>query len=253
MAGNQIKAEKRSVIGKQVKGLRREGKVPAVVYGAGLEPTAIELRSREAERALARVSGATLMDLELDGVTHKVLVREIQRHSIRRDLRHVDFLKVAMDQVIRAEVPIELLGEAPAVKTLGGVLVTGVQAIEVEALPADLPDRVTVSIEGLEKIDDKISVGDLAIGKGVRILTPAEDVVARVIYQVAEVLEEPTEAVAVAAEPEVIARKKEEEGEEGEEGAEKEKPTKEKEKEKPTKEKPTKEKPKERGKGGRGE
>ena len=256
MAGIQIKAEKRNVIGKQVKGLRREGKVPAVVYGAGLQPTAIELHSREAERALARASGATLLDLELEGVTHKVLVREIQRHSIRRDLRHVDFLKVAMDQLIRAEVPIELLGEAPAVKTLGGVLVTGVQAIEVEALPADLPDRVTVSIEGLEKIDDKISVGNLTLGKGVRVLTSAEDVVARVIYQVAEVLEEPKEAVAVAEEPEVIARKKEEEGEE-EEGAEKgtEKPTKEKEKEKPTKEKekPTKEKPKERGKGGRGE
>jgi large subunit ribosomal protein L25 len=249
MAGNQIKAEKRNVIGKQVKGLRREGKVPAVVYGAGLQPTAIELHAREAERALARASGATLLDLELDGVTHKVLVREIQRHSIRRDLRHVDFLKVAMDQLIRAEVPIELLGEAPAVKTLGGVLVTGVQAIEVEALPADLPDRVTVSIEGLGKIDDKVSVGDLALGKGVRILTPAEDVVARVIYQVAEVLEEPKEAVAVAAEPEVISRKVEEEGEEGEEGAEKEKP-KEKEKEK---EKPTKEKPKERGRGGKGE
>jgi large subunit ribosomal protein L25 len=243
MAGNQIKAENRNVIGKQVKGLRREGKVPAVVYGAGMQPTAIELQSREAERALARATGATLLDLELDGVTHKVLVREIQRHSIRRDLRHVDFLKVAMDQLIRAEVPIELLGEAPAVKTLGGVLVTVVQAIEVEALPADLPDRVTVSIEGLEKIDDRINVGDLKLSKGVRVLTSAEEVVARVIYQVAEVLEEPKEAVAVAVEPEVIARKKEEEGEE-EEGAEK---PKEKEKEKP------KEKPKEKGKGGRPE
>jgi large subunit ribosomal protein L25 len=243
MAGIQIKAEKRNVIGKQVKGLRREGKVPAVVYGAGMQPTAIELQSREAERALARATGATLLDLELDGVTHKVLVREIQRHSIRRDLRHVDFLKVAMDQLIRAEVPIELLGEAPAVKTLGGVLVTVVQAIEVEALPADLPDRVTVSIEGLEKIDDRINVGDLKLSKGVRVLTSAEEVVARVIYQVAEVLEEPKEAVAVAVEPEVIARKKEEEGEE-EEGAEK---PKEKEKEKP------KEKPKEKGKGGRSE
>jgi large subunit ribosomal protein L25 len=231
MAGSQIRAMKRNVIGKQVKGLRREGKVPAIVYGAGMEPTAIELQAREAERALARASGATLLDLDLDGTLHKVLVREIQRHSIRRDIRHVDFLKVAMDQVIRAEVPIELLGEAPAVKTLGGVLVTGVQAIEVEALPADLPDRVTVSIESLAKVDDTINVGDLNLGQGVRVLTPGEDVVARVIYQAAEVLEEPKEAVAVAEEPEVISRKKEEEGEE-EEGAEKEK-EKDKEKEKP--------------------
>jgi len=106
-----------------------------------------------------------------------------------------------------------LTGEARAVKTLGGVLVTSVQAIVVEALPADLPDRVLVSIEGLEKIDDKITVGDLTLGKGVRILTSADDVVARVIYQVAEVVEEVKEVVAVVAEPEVIARKKDEDEE----------------------------------------
>ena len=213
MAEAQIKAETRKVIGKQVKRLRREGRVPAVIYGAGLEPTAIELMAREAEKALARATGATLFDLELDGVTHKVLVREVQRHSIRRNVRHVDFLKVAMDQLIRAEVPLELTGEAPAVKTLGGVLVTAVQAIVVEALPADLPDRILVSIEGLEKIDDKITVGNLTLGEGVRILTSADDVVARVIYQVAEVVEEVKEVVAVVAEPEVIARKKDEDEE----------------------------------------
>jgi large subunit ribosomal protein L25 len=216
MAANQIKAETRKVIGKQVKALRRAGQVPAVVYGAGLQPTPIELKAREAEKALARATGATLFDLELDGVTHKVLVREIQRHSIRRNVRHVDFLKVAMDQLIRAEVPLELTGEAPAVKTLGGVLVTVVQAIVVEALPADLPDRITVNIDGLEKIDDKIIVGNLTLGEGVRILTAAEDVIARVIYQVAEVVEEVKEVVAVVAEPEVIARKKDEEEEDEE-------------------------------------
>ena len=217
MAVHQIKAEARAVIGKQVKALRRAGLVPAVIYGAGLEPIAIELKSREAERALARATGATLFDLELGGETHKVLVREVQRHSIRRDLRHVDFLKVAMDQLIRAVVPIELSGEAPAVKTLGGVLVSGVQSIEVEALPADLPDRVTISIDVLAKIDDKVTVADLALGKGVRVLTSADDVVARVIYQAIEVIEEPVkEAVAVAAEPEVIVRKKEDEEEDEE-------------------------------------
>ena len=217
MAVQHIQAESRKVTGKQVKALRRAGLVPAVVYGAGLTPTAIELKARDAEKALVRATGATLFDLELGGETHKVLVREVQRGSIRRDLRHVDFLKVAMDQLIRAEVPIELTGEAPAVKTLGGVLVTGVQAIEVEALPADLPDRVSISIDTLEKIDDKITVADLALGQGVKVLTPAEDVVARVIYQAVEVVEEPVkETVAVAAEPEVISRKKEEE-EEGEE------------------------------------
>jgi large subunit ribosomal protein L25 len=217
MAVQHIQAEPRKVTGKQVRALRRAGLVPAVIYGAGLTPTAIELKARDAEKALVRATGATLFDLELAGETHKVLVREVQRSSIRRDLRHVDFLKVAMDQLIRAVVPIELLGEAPAVKTLGGVLVTSVQAIEVEALPADLPDRISISIETLEKIDDKITVADLPLGKGVKVLTSAEDVVARVIYQAVEVVEEVVkEAVAVTAEPEVIARKKEEDEEDEE-------------------------------------
>lgn len=215
MAVQQIQAEPRKVTGKQVKALRRAGLIPAVIYGAGLTPMAIELKARDAEKALVRATGATLFDLALGGETHKVLVREVQRGSIRRDLRHVDFLKVAMDQLIRAVVPIELLGEAPAVKTLGGVLVTSVQAIEVEALPADLPDRISISIETLEKIDDKITVADLPLGKGVKVLTSPEDVVARVIYQAVEVVEEVVkEAVAVTAEPEVIARKKEEDEEE---------------------------------------
>lgn len=217
MAVQQIQAEPRKVTGKQVKALRRAGLVPAVIYGAGLTPVAVELKARDAEKALVRATGATLFDLELGGETHKVLVREVQRGSIRRDLRHVDFLKVAMDRLIRAVVPIELLGEAPAVKTLGGVLVTSVQAIEVEALPADLPDRISISIETLEKIDDKITVADLPLGKGVKVLTSAEDVVARVIYQAVEVVEEVVkEAVAVTAEPEVIARKKEEDEEDEE-------------------------------------
>jgi large subunit ribosomal protein L25 len=215
MAVQQIQAEPRKVTGKQVKALRRAGLIPAVIYGAGLTPMAIELKARDAEKALVRATGATLFDLALGGETHKVLVREVQRGSIRRDLRHVDFLKVAMDQLIRAVVPIELMGEAPAVKTLGGVLVTSVQAIEVEALPADLPDRISISIETLEKIDDKITVADLPLGKGVKVLTSPEDVVARVIYQAVEVVEEVVkEAVAVTAEPEVIARKKEEDEEE---------------------------------------
>jgi hypothetical protein len=92
-----------------------------------------------------------------------------------------------------------------------------VQSSEVEALPADLPVRVTISIDVLAKIDDKVTVADLALGKGVRVLTSADDVVARVIYQAIEVIEEPVkEAVAVAAEPEVIVRKKEDEEEDEE-------------------------------------
>ncbi len=218
MSENVLKASPRTVVGKQVRALRRQGLVPAVLYGAGTEPRPLQMALRETTRALAHTSGATLFDLTVDGETHKVLVRETQRHTIRGELQHIDFLKVAMDQVIRTEVPIELVGEAPAVRTLGGILVTGVSEIEVEALPADLPDRIKVDLEVLAKIDDSLTVGDLFLGKGVKVLTPPDEQIAHVIFQAAEVVEEEVkEAVVAEAEPEVITRGKKEEEEAGEE------------------------------------
>jgi len=213
MGSELLSASLRSVIGKQVKALRRQGRLPAVLYGAGTEPLSIELESRAASKILDRASGSTLLQLQLEGQEHMVLVREIQRDVIRRNVMHVDFLKVAMDVRITAEVPIELVGRAPAVDELGGVLVTGINSIEVEALPADLRDRVTVDLGSLVKIDDSISAGDLFLGEGVELLTDPAELVARVIYQVEEVLEEVVEpeVVPVAAEPELVERGRREE------------------------------------------
>ena len=207
----ELKANLRQVRGKQVKALRRAGRLPAVLYGRGIDPLALELDAQEAGRILPRVSASTLLDLHVGGENHQVLVREVQRHAVRRSIEHVDFLKVAMDVAIRAMVPIELVGEAPAVKTYAGVLVTGVSEIEVEALPADLPGRVTVELEPLAEIDSRLTVGDLFLGKGVLVLTDPGAVIARVIYQVEEKIEEVAPVAAVEAEPEVIGRGKKEE------------------------------------------
>jgi large subunit ribosomal protein L25 len=188
--------------------------IPAVLYGAGIEPSPLELDGREASRMLARVSGSTLVDLVLEDDTHNVLVREVQRDPILQDIRHVDFLKVAMDVVIRTSVPVELVGEAPAVKTFGGILVSGVDEIEVEALPADLPNRMTVDLGRLTEIGQAITVGDLIVGEGVKLLTSRDELVARVMQAEAEVVEEAPVAVG-PVEPEVIEKpKKEEEAEE---------------------------------------
>lgn len=213
MESHKLKAQARSVVGKRVGALRREGILPAILYGAGVSPQPIQLDALEARKALAHVSAATLLDLEIGDEVHKVLVREMQRDVIRRDLRHVDFLKVAMDVAIRTEVPVELVGEAPAVKVMGGVLVSSLDEIEVEALPSDLPDRVTVDLSVLKNVDDAITVGDLFLGKGVKVLTDPDEVVAHVIYQAAEEVEEVPEAVALEAEPEVIERARREEEE----------------------------------------
>jgi large subunit ribosomal protein L25 len=203
MAGNQIKAETRKVIGKQVKGLRRAGRVPAVIYGAGLQPTPIELKAREAEKALARATGATLFDLELDGGR----TRSVRGPRPPSEGMYATPIKVAGS----ADPPVPSGIGSPGVKTLGVRWSPGCRRSW--SRPCwDLPDRALVSIEG-RKIDDKITVGNLELGQGVRILTSADDVVARVIYQVAEVVEEVKEVVAVVAEPEVIARKKDEDEE----------------------------------------
>jgi large subunit ribosomal protein L25 len=212
-----LHAKQRTVIGRQVKALRREGLLPAVLYGTGIEPIPLELEVPEAKKVLTRLGSSTLVSLKVGRQTHQVLVREIQRDVIRWDMIHVDFLKVAMDEVIRTSVPIELVGEAPAIRELGGVLVSGLAEIEVEALPADLPDRMMVDLEILAEIDDTITVGDLSYGKGVEVLTGLNEVLARVIYQVEEEIEEEVveEEILLEEEPEVIERgKREEEGEE---------------------------------------
>ena len=186
----KLKVQKRTLIGKRVKSLRRAGQLPGVLYGAGIKSVPIALDGREATRLLSRASSSTLIELDLDDETHAVLVRGTQRDVIRGNYLHVDFLKVALDERIRAEVPIEMVGEAPAAEEAGVVLLTGATTIEVEALPADLPDRITVNLETLESLDDSITVADLFLGGKVTVLAESHDLIVRPIYQAEEIIEE---------------------------------------------------------------
>jgi large subunit ribosomal protein L25 len=213
-----LEAKRREITGKRIRALRNQGLLPAIMYGSGIEPQPLELDQLEANKVLIRSSGSTLIELNIEKDIHHVLVREIQRDVIRRNILHVDFLKVAMDVKIKAEVPIEFVGEAPAIKNLGGVLVPGINMIEVEALPNDLINSVPVDLTVLEEIDDTITVADLEVDEAISILTEAEEVIARIVYQVEEELEEEVEEeeeLELDVEPEVIERgKKEEEDEE---------------------------------------
>ena len=213
-----LEAESRAATGKKVRSVRRQGLVPAVLYGSGVDGQPIKLDAKEADEMLAQASASTLIDLQVDGETHKVLVRDVQRDVIRRNVLHIDFLKVDMDVAIRTEVPVELVGEAPAVREMGGVLVTGVTEIEVEALPGSLPDRIVVDLEPLEEIDDAITVGELYLGEGVEVLTDLDENVAHVIYLAEEELEEEEEelegVLEMAAEPELVDQRGRDEEEE---------------------------------------
>jgi large subunit ribosomal protein L25 len=225
-----LKASQRTVIGKQVKAMRREGKLPAVIYGHHISPISIVMDLRDTTKSLTGLAPSALVTVDVDGTQHKTLIREKQRNKITGTLLHVDFMAVSMTEKLRSQVYIEIVGVAPAIKDFDGVLVTGMDEVEVECLPQDLPERIVTDISGLAKIGDGIYVRDLVVPEGVKILDEPETMVALITAQAA-IEEEVAPVVAeegVGEEPEVIEHgKKEEEGEEEEEekgkGKEKEK------------------------------
>ena len=212
-----LHATHRTVTGKQVNALRREGKLPGIMYGHNIDSTSISLDLRDATRMLSGLTSSSLVTIELDGKEHAALVREKQRDYILGTLKHVDFQVVSLTEKIRAKVGIELQGVSPAVKDFNGVVVTGMDRVEVECLPQYLPERVVVDIARLAKIGDGIYVRDIQLSENVQILDNPDEMIAIVTAQAAEE-EEVVAEVAATEEPEVIekGKKEEEEGEEEE-------------------------------------
>jgi len=209
-----IEATRRTVTGKQVKQLRREGKLPAVMYGHKMESTPILLDRRSATRTLHGVSHSTLITIDLEGSEHNALVREIQRDFIRGDLLHVDFQVVSMTEKIKATVPIVLEGTSPAVAEYNGVVISGVSQLDVEAFPQDLPEQIVVDISELNHLGDGIHVRDLVIPINVAVHTDRDEMVVIIAAGAAEEIEEIEEVEGGLEEPEVIERGKHEEEEE---------------------------------------
>lgn len=218
-----VQADRRKLIGKQVKALRREGKLPAVMYGKHVETTPIVIDLREAGRTLSGLSPSALIQIQLDGDEFYALVREKQRDVLLGTLTHVDFQAVSLTEKVRAEVAIDLVGDSPAIREIGGLLVTNVEQLDVEALPRDLPERIEVDVSNLQTIGDAIYVRDLSLPESVTVFAEPDDVIVVVTLPAEE--PEPEEEVEVeeelleGMEPEVIERGR---GEEVEEEAEEE-------------------------------
>src|SRR5512142_1815479 len=149
-----LKAEKRDVVGKQVKAMRREGKLPAVIYGRHTEPINVLLDAHTASLVLGKLTSSSLVTIALDGREYPALVREKQRDYIKNRLLHVDFLTVSLTETLRASVAVNLVGVSTAVKDYNAVLVTNLQSLDVECLPADLPERIDVDISVLARPGD---------------------------------------------------------------------------------------------------
>jgi len=205
-----LSGKSRNIIGKQVRALRRQGYLPAVIYGYSIDPMPIMLEARSTNRILSSITSSQLVTVEVDGIPHTTLVKQRQRHAITGTLLHIDFQAISMTQKLRATVFLELLGEAPAVKNYSGVLVTGQEELEVECLPKYLPDRIVVDLSILERIGDAIYVRDIKLQQEIVVLTDINEMVALITAPTAEAEVEVAE-VAVE-EPEVIERGKKEEG-----------------------------------------
>jgi large subunit ribosomal protein L25 len=209
----ELKAEKRTIIGKRVKVLRREGIIPALLYGPKTEPVPIQCDARELQRVLAWAGGTNLIALRIGdaGKPKMTLVSEVQRDSITNDLYHVDFYQVVMTEKVTAEVNIVFVGKPPAVQQSDVMLLQGADSVEVECLPGDLIHSIEVELSDLE-IDDAIYVRDLQVPDNVAILTDGEELVVKVQYiYIPEEEEEVEEWLEVAPEEvEVIVKGKEE-------------------------------------------
>lgn len=178
MADTMLTAERRDALGKGGAGrVRRDGRVPAVVYGLGGESVPVSVGARELSRLLAGPSGVnTLITLSLDGVEELALARQIQRNPLKGSITHVDFIRVRADQTVEADVPLHLVGDAEGVSR-GGVLEQSLHQLLVEARPSDVPTSIEIDVTAL-MIGDSVHVRDLAVPAGVTVLQDPDALVA---------------------------------------------------------------------------
>ncbi len=171
----------RTVTGKKVKQLRKQGILPVHMYGSGIESQSLQGSAGELRRVLPRVGANIPVSVQVEGSDDENIcfVREVQRHPVTEDILHVDFIRVDVTQTISAEVPITLVGSAPATQQ-GGTLLQPLTSLLVEALPMDIPASVEADISGLDDFEKSIVVSDIVVSDNVTVLTDSDEFVARV-------------------------------------------------------------------------
>jgi large subunit ribosomal protein L25 len=180
MAQITINATKRTVSGKPVNKLRKDGKIPAVVYGHNITAQNLELSALEFMKAFRQAGESTIVTLSIDGQNTPVLIHDVQNHYLTEQPIHIDFYAVNMTEKLTATVPIHFVGESQAVKALGGVLLKNLSEVEVECLPADLPSHLEVDISALNTFEDTIRVSDLNVSDKVEVKAAPEELVVAV-------------------------------------------------------------------------
>jgi large subunit ribosomal protein L25 len=174
----ELSVQPRTILGKKVRTLRKEGLIPAELYGHGIKNVHISVPAKEFNKMFREAGTTTVVTLHVGTEKHPVMVHEVLRDRILNDIVHIDFHEVRMDEKIRAHVPVEFVGESPAVKEFAAIINKAIAEIEVEAFPQDIPHSFIVDLAALDVIDKSIYVKDLVVPKGVELQIDAEMAIA---------------------------------------------------------------------------
>jgi large subunit ribosomal protein L25 len=217
MAELQLKVDPRQITGRQVRALRRQGILPVHLYGKATESLSLQAETQRITALLRTAGRNAIIDLEIAGESEArpVVLRGIQRNPVTSELIHIDLFQISLTERLRAEVPLIIVGEAPAVQIHGGVLLQALDHIPVEALPADIPSQIEVDVSLLEELGSAVHVRDLPIPDNVEVLAEGDLLVAKVEAPriAAELEAEAAAAAAAAAEAAPAEEKPAEEGE----------------------------------------
>ncbi|MBU0572635.1 50S ribosomal protein L25 [Patescibacteria group bacterium] len=181
MDKHTLKATKRKILGQKVKTLRKEGILPANIYGKKVKSLAIQIPLSEFEKVYKEAGETGIVEIAVDSTKRPVLINNIQRHPVSDFPLHVDFLQIDLKEKVTADVPIDLIGESPAEKSGLGTVVQYINEIEVEALPANLPEKFEIDLSKLTEVDKAVLVKDLTVDtKKVEIKSDLEQVLVKV-------------------------------------------------------------------------
>ena len=201
----KLTAEKRKVVGRKVKKLRQDGLLPANIYGKKVKSLSVQVDLKTFLPVYKEVGETGIVNITVKGEEkdRPVLIHNVQLDPIKDQPLHADFYQVDLKQKITAEVPIDLTGESPAVAQKIGILIQTLNEVEVEALPTELPEKLEINVGRLEKVDDAVAVRDLKAPEGVKILTDAGQIIAKIEPPAKEevITPPPTEAVPTEGTP----------------------------------------------------
>jgi len=213
----ELTVQKRSVLGKQVRQLRREGWVPAVIYGHGVESLPIQAHQHDLRGIVAQASLSRLVALHMDDeeAPRVALIRGVQRDVLTDHILHVDFLQIQMTERLRTTISLHLIGESAAVEQLGGMLLQGITEVEIECLPGNLIDAIEVDLSPLSELEQELTIADLIVPADIEVLDDPQEMVVRIMRAPEEEEEEEVEIeeeIPVSpAEVEIITRSRREE------------------------------------------